>query len=170
MVDVLGGRAQLASRWGSSMYRFSRQDIVRGFALMAAATMVSASRSLQAQEFPLAIRGYDPVAYFTLGKPARGRPEIALNWDELRYRFSTPEHRELFMSDPVRYAPQFANFCAMALTKGELDEADPENWVISDGKLYIFGKPAPLGPALFQQDLPGNIARANRHRALLQQR
>ena len=55
----------------------------------------------------------------------------------------------------------------MALALGELDDANPENWLISDGKLYIFGKPAPMGPALFEQD-PANIAKANQNRALLQ--
>ena len=48
--------------------------------------------------------------------------------------------------------------------------ANPENWLISDGKLYIFGKPAPAGPALFQQDLAGNIAKANENRPILPKR
>jgi hypothetical protein len=77
------------------------------------------------------------------------------------------EHRELFKADPLRYAPQFGNFCAMALTRGELDEANPENWLISDGKLYIFAKAAPMGPVLFQQDLAGNIAKADQNRELI---
>ena len=153
------------------MDRYSRHEVIRGFALLATSAIVSlAPRQLLGQETPLAIRGYDPVAYFTLGKPVRGRSDIAHQWDELRYLFSSAEHRELFRADPVRYAPQFANFCAMALTKGVLDEADPEHWLISDGKLYVFAKAAPMGPALFQQDLSGNVARANQHRALIEQR
>ena len=153
------------------MRHFSRQHVIRGFALLAAGAMTSTStRSLATQQLPLAIKGYDTVAYFTLGKPVRGRPEIAFEWDELRYLFSSKEHRELFAADPVRYAPQFANFCAMALTKGELDEANPEYWLISDSKLYIFAKPAPMGPALFQRDPAGNVARANQHRSLIEQR
>ena len=87
-----------------------------------------------------------------------------------RYRFSRAEHRERFKADPARYAPQFANFCAMALSKGELVVADPENWLVSDGKLYLFGKPAPAGPALFQKDLAGNIAKANQNRPLILKR
>jgi hypothetical protein len=155
----------------SAMHRYSRREVIRGSALLAISATVSvAPHPLPGQETPLAIKGYDPVAYFTVGKPARGRPDIAYQWDELRYLFSSAEHRDLFKADPVRYAPQFANFCAMALTKGLLDEADPENWLISDGKLYIFAKAAPMGPALFQQDLSGNIARANQHRTLIQQR
>jgi YHS domain-containing protein len=153
------------------MRGYSRLEVIRGFALVAASAVVSmVPGPLRGQESVLAIRGYDPVAYFTIGNPVRGRSDIAFEWDELRYLFSSPEHRELFRADPVRYAPQFANFCAMALTKGQLDEADPENWLISDGKLYIFAKAAPFGPALFQQDLSGNIARANQHRSLIKQR
>ena len=74
-------------------------------------------------------------------KPTPGLPEFEYEWDDHRYRFATAEHRDLFKADPVRYAPQFGNFCAMALAKGELVVANPENWLISDGKLYVFGKP-----------------------------
>src|SRR5258707_877068 len=102
------------------------------------AAVATASRSMAAEKAPLAIKGYDPVAYFTIGTPTRGLPEIEHEWDEHRYRFSQLKHRELFKADPVRYAPQFGNFCAMALTKGELDEANPESWLISDGKLRSF--------------------------------
>ena len=116
---------------------------------------------------PLAIKGYDPVAYFVMGKPVRGLQEFEYEWDEHRYYFVNAEHRELFKADPIRYAPQFGNYCAMALTSGEIDEANPENWLITDGKLYIFGKPAPMGPALFQQDLAANIAKANQNRPLV---
>src|SRR6266446_4122172 len=70
-------------------------------------------------------------------------------------------------ADPARYAPQFGNFCAMALSKGEIVVADPENWLISDGKLYVFGKAAPAGPALFQQNLAENMAKANQNRPIL---
>ena len=73
----------------------------------------------------------------------------------------------MFKADPVRYAPQFGNFCAMALAKGEVVVANPTNWLISDGKLYVFGSPAPAGPALFQKDLAGNINKANQNRSLL---
>jgi len=149
------------------MRDLSRRYAIRLGLLAVAVPFGTSTRSVAAEGVPLAIRGYDPVAYFTLGSPARGLPEIEYQWDEYRYRFSRAEHRELFKADPVRYAPQFGNFCAMALTRGELDEANPENWLISDGKLYVFGKSAPLGPALFQQDLAGNIAKANQNRALI---
>jgi YHS domain-containing protein len=134
-------------------------------ALVGIYTLMIAMPAAVAQQLPLAIRGYDPVAYFTDGKPTRGTSELAYEWDGLVYHFSRADHRELFKVDPARYAPQFGSFCAMALSKGELVEADPENWLISEGKLYVFGKAA--GPELFQRDIAGNIAQAKKHRALL---
>ena len=139
--------------------------------LVVSPAVATGSQPAAAEQAPLAIKGYDPVAYFTLCTgcpPTRGLPEIEYEWDEHRYHFSSLENRELFKADPVRYAPQFGDFCAMALALGERDEANPEYWLISNGKLYIFGKPPPLGPVLFQQDLAGNIARANQNRALIQ--
>ena len=126
--------------------------------LLLALWFCAAIAPASADSVPLAIRGYDPVAYFTLGIPARGLPGLEYEWDEQRYRFSRPEHRELFKADPVRYAPQFANRCAMALTRGEIHEPNPEYWLIIDGKLYLFGNRS--GPELFKRDLARNVAEA----------
>jgi YHS domain-containing protein len=150
------------------MHNLSRRDTFRFFLLVSASMLATSLRSFATEEaVPLAIKGYDPVAYFTIGRPTRGLAEFAYEWDEQRYLFANAEHRELFKADPVHYAPQFGNNCAMALALGEVDEANPEYWLISDGKLYIFGKPAPMGPELFQQDLAANIAKADQNRALL---
>lgn len=113
----------------------------------------------------LGIKGYDPVAYFTLQRATPGQPQFEYSWDEHVWRFASAEHRELFKGDPVHYAPQFANFCAVALARGEVREANPEYWLISDGKLYLFGKP--YGPDLFRKDFGQNVERARHNRELL---
>ncbi len=147
------------------MHDLSRRHAIGGLVLLGAgAACAAASRSIAAESAPLAIKGYDPVAYFTIAAPAHGLPGLEYEWDENRYRFARPEHRDLFKADSARYAPQFAGFCAVALGRGELEEANPEYWLIADGKLYLFGKP--IGPALFQQDLAGNLAKANQNQAL----
>lgn len=146
------------------------REAFRAVAVLIAAcsSMVIGLPALAAEPLPVAIKGYDPVAYFTSGKPTQGRAEVDLVWDEHRYQFSTPENRARFKADPVRYAPQFSDYCAMALSKGELVVADPENWTIADGKLYIFGKP--VGPDLFRKEAAGNTAKAEGNRNLLPKR
>ena len=136
--------------------------------LAAGSWIAGALPTVATENLPLAIKGYDPVAYFTVGQPKRGRSDIELVWDEQRYQFASAENRARFKADPVRYAPQFSDYCAMALSKGELVEANPENWTIVDGKLYIFGKP--VGPELFRKDVAANQAKAEGNRKLLPQR
>lgn len=87
----------------------------------------------------VAIKGYDPVAYFTDGKPVRGNASMAFDWDESRYYFSSARNRDLFAVDPDRYAPRFSGFCTTAILEGDRYEADPAYWSIIDGKLYVFG-------------------------------
>ena len=147
------------------MQNFSRRAALR-LGLVASLSLVAPLPST-AMDMPLAIQGYDAVAYFTDGKPVRGTADFEYQWDEHTYRFASAQHRELFKADPVHYAPQFGNYCAMALALGKVVKADPENWLISDNKLYVFGSPAPKGPELFQKDLAGNIIKANQNRSIL---
>ncbi len=99
----------------------------------------------------LAIKGYDPVAYFTMGRPVQGEPEFEHTVDDVRYRFATAEHLEIFIKDPDRYLPQYRGLCAMGLgAKGYKVEANPENWVIHEGQLYVTQQD--FGPTVFQTD------------------
>jgi hypothetical protein len=148
------------------MHKISRRNLGLGLILLGAtSTLATVTCAIAVENEPLAIRGYDPVAYFTDGRPVKGLGEIEFVWDEYRYRFSSLKHRELFKADPVRYAPQFENFCTMALTRGEIHEANPKYWLISEGRLYLFGEP--IGPDRFKRDIPGNIEKANQNRLMI---
>jgi hypothetical protein len=85
----------------------------------------------------VAIKGYDTVAYFTEGKAIKGTPEFTVSWHDVQWRFANVRHRDLFASNPERYAPQFGGFCSAGLSMGKKVVADPEQWTIVDGKLYI---------------------------------
>jgi YHS domain-containing protein len=94
----------------------------------------------------LAIKGYDPVAYFTENRPMIGDPQYSHEWDGAVYRFASAEHLEMFKADPDRYLPQYNNFCAASVARGVKVHGDPEYWLVVDGRLYLFGGPA--GPGL----------------------
>lgn len=102
--------------------------------VMAAA---SAGEAVNTDREGVAIRGYDPVAYFTEGRPVEGSPEFEHAWQDARWRFSNAEHRDRFAGDPDAYAPRYGGFCAGAMALGWKAPIDPEAWVIVDGKLYL---------------------------------
>ncbi len=84
-----------------------------------------------------AIRGHDPVAYFTEGRPVPGDPEIRHEWNGATWLFASRENRDRFAGAPERYAPQFGGFCAYGLSRGYKVGTDPAAFTIHDGKLYL---------------------------------
>lgn len=105
-----------------------------------------------------AIRGYDPVAYFTDGAPVRGRSEISVMWKGVVWLFASQEHREAFEANPRAYAPQFGGYCAYAVSRGYRARTEPDAWAIVDGRLYLIRSKGVR--AVWQQDARDNIARA----------
>ena len=87
----------------------------------------------------LVLKGHDPVAYFTEGKPVQGSPQFAHDWDGGRYYFTSARNRDTFAGDPDRYAPRFGGYCMGSMSRGKFNAGDPRAWIISDGKLYVFG-------------------------------
>jgi hypothetical protein len=85
----------------------------------------------------VAIKGYDPVAYFTEGRAVKGRPEFEHPWNEAKWRFASAANRDAFAADPDRYAPQYGGYCSGGVKVSKAWDADPEAWAIVDGKLYF---------------------------------
>jgi len=144
---------------------FGAMSVSRRFVIPVAFCVLLCGSAVALDEFPLAIKGYDPVAYFTMQRATPGVAQFEFEWDEHRWQFANAKHRDLFKADPVRYAPQFEAFCAVSLARGEVHEASPEYWLIIDDKLYLFGKA--IGPELFRKDYKAMLEQANHNRGLL---
>jgi len=87
----------------------------------------------------LAIKGYDPVAYFTVGKAVKGSKDLSVYSVGATYYFSSAANKELFKANPDKYMPEYGGWCAYAMgAKGEKVSVDPETFKIVNGKLYLF--------------------------------
>ena len=109
--------------------------------------------ALRARQFNLqdglAIRGYDPIAYFVEQKAIKGKKEFAYKQDGVTYYFSSAANKESFAKNFLNYEPQYGGWCAYAMGEtGEKVEVDPETFKIVDGKLYLFYN------SLFNNTLP----------------
>ena len=106
-----------------------------------------------------AIRGFDPVAYFTDGKPLRGKTEFTHEWNGATWSFSSAENLMAFKEDPEKFAPQYGGYCAWAVSQGYTASIDPQVWAIVDDKLYLnYSKGV---QKRWEGDIPGHIAEAN---------
>jgi YHS domain-containing protein len=85
----------------------------------------------------IAIKGYDPVAYFELQKAVEGSKEFTLEWSGSQWRFFSQANLEKFKLSPQKYAPQYGGYCAYGCSEDHLSPTDPNAWTIAGGKLYL---------------------------------
>ena len=86
----------------------------------------------------VAIKGYDPVAYFTMSKAVRGSEDFSHRWLGATWRFSSSEHLKSFQASPTKFSPQYGGYCSDGVAYGQSTaNIDPEAWRIIEGKLYL---------------------------------
>ncbi|MBK8035530.1 MAG: YHS domain protein [Verrucomicrobiaceae bacterium] len=86
----------------------------------------------------VAIQGYDPVTYFTLGKAVMGNASFKTQHEGVTYQFSSAETMATFTASPAKYVPTYGGWCATAMAKGEKVEIDPKNFKVTNGRLFLF--------------------------------
>ena len=108
----------------------------------------------------VAVQGYDPVAYFTAGKPIKGEKAFTAEFNGATFRFVSAANRDAFLADPEKYAPQYGGYCAWAVSQGYHAKGDARFWKIVDGKLYLNYNASVQKK--WEGDIPGFIAEADK--------
>ncbi|MEM1110133.1 MAG: YHS domain-containing (seleno)protein [Planctomycetota bacterium] len=117
--------------------------------------------AVNADKTGLALRGYDPVSYFKSDAPQQGNFQIAAEHHGSTYWFASEENKAAFEANPKKFLPQFGGYCAYGVAIGKKFSADPEVYVIENGKLYINLNPTIA--EVFNGDLDKHIADAKGH-------
>ncbi len=123
---------------------FQTKTIVRAiqktFALSALALSINAFAAgpeVNVNDNDVALHGYDPVAYFTKSAPTKGSNKYTAVYNDAVYQFSSATNRDLFRSNPSKYAPAYGGYCAFGVTLDKKFDGDPNAWKIVDGTLYL---------------------------------
>lgn len=109
----------------------------------------------------LALKGHDPVAYFTVGKPTQGVAKYSAKFQGATYHFASAANQKRFQSNPAKYAPQYGGFCAMGAAIGKKLDVDPNSFKVVDDKLYLN-----VNAEIFKkwsEDVPGHIRAADQN-------
>ncbi|MCG8451691.1 MAG: hypothetical protein MI717_00740 [Spirochaetales bacterium] len=99
-------------------------------------TAVGAER-INVDETGLAIKGYDPVAYFRAERALQGSEEWEVSYKGARYLFVNEENRNLFQENPEAFLPAYGGYCAWAVSQDYLAGINPEAWTIRQNILYL---------------------------------
>ena len=130
--------------------------VILAMSLLIASTVVSAGEYFERDG--VALRGYDPVSYFTEGKPQPGVPTHSYVYKGSKFHFASADNQKLFADNPEKYAPQFGGFCAYGTAQGYKVSTQPDAFAVVDGELYLNYNREVVN--IWQQDVPGNIAKA----------
>ena len=107
----------------------------------------------------VAIRGYDPIAYFAEMKPVKGSPEFHAEYQGSTFYFSTAANRGTFVANPDKFAPQYGGYCAFGMAKGYKATIDPAAFTVVHDKLYL--NYSETVRSQWVSDIPGYIDKAN---------
>ncbi|UUX50808.1 hypothetical protein NUH88_03690 [Nisaea acidiphila] len=138
------------------------------FALLLACTQAfGAAPDVNIDDKGLALRGYDPVAYFETGNAELGDASHSATIDGTTYHFTSAERREKFLEAPQTYVPNYGGYCAYGVAVGQKFDGDPEVFAVVDGKLYLQLDRATQ--TLWMSEVEKNIAIADRTWPVIQQ-
>lgn len=114
-----------------------KKSLLLSLALLFAGSLLAQKNAPVFSDKHGAIRGYDPVAYFTDGLPVPGLDSISYVWKGATWHFASADHRDQFAQNPEKFAPQYGGYCAYGWSQGYAVKIEPEAWSIVQGKLYL---------------------------------
>jgi YHS domain-containing protein len=107
-----------------------------------------------------AIKGYDPVAFFTDSKPVMGTDSLSYSWNGATWLFSSRQNLQRFKADPEKYAPQYGGYCAYGTSQGHKAPTEIDTWTILNDKLYFnYNQKV---KQMWVKDQPGYIQKADK--------
>jgi YHS domain-containing protein len=109
----------------------------------------------------VALKGHDPVAYFTDNAAVRGSDAFTATHDGVTYKFASAANRDAFVAAPARYLPRYGGFCAYGAAEGYKADIDPRAFSIVEGKLYL-NYDSDIRTK-WEKDVPGYIGKADRN-------
>ena len=106
----------------------------------------------------VAIKGFDPVAYFTQSAPIAGSEKFSTTYKGATYHFANAKNLDAFKANSEKFVPQYGGFCAMGVALGKKLDGDPQAWRVVDNKLYLnLNKDV---QKKWLEDVPGNLKTA----------
>lgn len=129
------------------------------FAAIAVAGLAHAGVDTGTDNNDVILAGHDAVAYFTENRPVLGSADYTASYAGAIYRFASAENRDLFRTNPAKYAPAYGGYCALGTSFGKKFQVDGKAFRVVDGQLYV-NKNLEVY-ATWKKDIPGNIEKAD---------
>jgi len=137
------GASHLSKAENSQDFRVSTTTILEDHALLAQRATATAKKAgvkapkVNVDQNGVILKGYDPVGYFKEHHAVKGDPKFSSTYRGATYYFASAADKSTFDKNPAKYAPQYGGYCANGMSKGKLNDIDPNIFFIHKGKLYV---------------------------------
>ena len=115
-----------------------RQNLLSlAVAVLALPVFVKDKTLVNTDKTTVALQGYDPVAFFSDGRPVKGTTDFQSTDHGVIYSFVTVEHKALFDADPGKYETSLGGYRAFGVAKGHLASVEVYAFQVVDGHLLL---------------------------------
>ena len=89
----------------------------------------------------LALDGLDPITFFEGNAPRPGSQQFKAEYHGAVFLFESRDHLEQFLKSPEQFAPAYGGYDPEALSRGLLQPASVDEWIVHNNRLYLNGSP-----------------------------
>ncbi|HEX4486809.1 MAG TPA: YHS domain-containing (seleno)protein [Terriglobales bacterium] len=115
-----------------------KKKLLTTFAMFVVLSAVASAKDLlNVDRDGVGIQGYDPVAFFSDGRPVKGYAQFQSQYHGAKYYFASSEHKAAFDKEPAKYEPQFGGYCAYGVSHGSRAPVKVEASQIVNGRLLM---------------------------------
>jgi YHS domain-containing protein len=144
--------------------QFTSVAATAAVAFLVATALFAGSEAPRQSEAPKAAKGvelggYCPVAYVAMNRAVKGSPEHTSVHQGRTYHLTNADAKKMFDAAPARYQPAYDGLCATGVAMGMKLESDPTQFVVHNGRAYLFSDAK--AKAMFEKDRSGIIAKAD---------
>jgi len=117
---------------------------IKSAILIIAITMISSltfgqdQKAINIDDSKIALQGYSPVSYLDLELAQKGKKQFKTVHKNVAYYFTSSDQKATFDKNPQKYLPQYGGFCAFGVYVGAKFRVDPNKFVVSNNKYYLF--------------------------------
>ncbi|MFS4457306.1 YHS domain-containing (seleno)protein [Maribacter sp. 2304DJ31-5] len=106
--------------------------------LMGTMSIAQDKKANNIDDSKIGLQGYSPVSYLDMGLAQRGSKQYKSIHNKVAYYFTSAEQKTAFENNPEKYMPQYGGYCAFGIYAGAKFRVDPNKFVVSNGKYYLF--------------------------------
>jgi len=154
-----------------TQFRFTRRSLVAKAMMLSVGSLTlphlahaydeQSTSALNVDAKGIALKGFDPVSYFSTSGPVPGKADLVATYEGATYQFANSQNRNAFTANPDKYTPAYGGFCAMGVALEQKLDVDPQLWRIVDGKMYLNVHKG--AQTRWLEDVKGNLAKADKN-------